>query len=80
MNKYTNVSQEEMLAVCCIINSEAEWYFNQLLDNDGKGTDDCYEFLSDQEDIVQFNIHQIKSYDRLFRRLIKKIFNRINSS
>tara|TARA_B100000035_G_scaffold224795_1_gene193270 strand:- start:254 stop:955 length:702 start_codon:yes stop_codon:yes gene_type:complete len=58
MNKYTNLSQEEMLAVCCIINPEAEWYFNQLLDNDGKGTDDCYEFLSDQEDIIQFNIHQ----------------------
>lgn len=58
MNKYKNLSEEEMLGVCNIINTNASWSFHQLLDNDGNGTDDCYEFLSDQEDIVQFNIHQ----------------------
>ena len=58
MNKYSKLSKEKKLAVCCIIKPEAKWYFHQLLDNDGKGTDDCYEFLNDQEDIIQFNIHQ----------------------
>ena len=58
MNKYKNLSEEEMLGVCNIINTNASWSFHQLLDNDGNGTDDCYEFLSDQEDIVQFDIHQ----------------------
>ena len=58
MNKYTNMSEDEMLGVCYIINPNAKWHFNQLLDNDGNGTDDCYEFLSDHDDIIQFNIHQ----------------------
>mgnify|MGYP000120583005 FL=1 len=58
MNKYKNLNEEEMLGICYIINSSASWHFNQLLDNDGNGTDDCYEFLSNQEDIIQFNIHQ----------------------
>jgi len=58
MNKYSNFSEDEMLGTCYIINPNAKWHFNQLLDNDGKGTDDCYEFLSDHEDIIQFNIHQ----------------------
>ena len=52
------LSKEEKLAVCCIINSEAKWYFHQLLDNDGNGTDDIYEFLNDCDDIVQFNVHR----------------------
>ena len=50
MNKYKNLNEEEMLGICYIINSSASWHFNQLLDNDGNGTDDCYEFLSNQED------------------------------
>ena len=58
MNKYSKLSKEEKLAVCCIINSEAKWYFHQLLDNDGNGTDDIYEFLNDYDDIVQFNVHR----------------------
>jgi hypothetical protein len=41
-----------------LINPDCKWEFNQILDNDGKGTDDCYEFLGDDESCIQFNIHQ----------------------
>lgn len=58
MNKYSKLSKEQMLKVCEIINPDTEWSFLQILDNDGKGTDDCYEFTATDESIVQFNIHQ----------------------
>ena len=57
-NKYSELSQEQMLHICKLINPTAEWKFFQYLDNDGKGGDDCYEFLSDDESCIQFNIHQ----------------------
>ena len=58
MNKYSKLSKEQMLNICKLINPDCKWEFNQLLDNDGKGTDDCYEFLGDDESCIQFNIHQ----------------------
>jgi len=58
MNKYSKLSKEQMLKVCEIINPDTEWSFLQILDNDGKGTDDCYEFTATDESIAQFNIHQ----------------------
>ena len=47
-----------MLEVCEIINPDTKWSFFQILDNDGKGTDDCYEFTAKDNSIAQFNIHQ----------------------
>jgi uncharacterized membrane protein YhaH (DUF805 family) len=47
-----------MLEVCEIVNPDTEWSFFQILDNDGKGTDDCYEFTAKDNSIAQFNIHQ----------------------
>ena len=35
-----------------------DYDFHQKLDNDGIGTDLTFEFLSTDESIVQFNIHQ----------------------
>jgi hypothetical protein len=58
MNKYSKLSKVQMLNICKLINPDCKWEFNQLLDNDGKGTDDCYEFLGDDESCIQFNIHQ----------------------
>jgi hypothetical protein len=58
MNKYSKLSKEQMLNICKLINPDCKWEFNQLLNNDGKGTDDCYEFLGDDESCIQFNIHQ----------------------
>lgn len=58
MNKYSKLSKDQMLNICKLINPDCKWEFNQILDNDGKGTDDCYEFLGDDESCIQFNIHQ----------------------
>jgi hypothetical protein len=58
MNKYSKLSIEQMLSICKLINPDCKWEFNQLLDNDGKGTDDCYEFVADDGSCIQFNIHQ----------------------
>lgn len=58
MNKFSKLSKEQMLNICMLINPDCKWEFNQLLDNDGKGTDACYEFLGDDESCIQFNIHQ----------------------
>ena len=70
-NKYSNLSKEQMLEVCKLINPHTQWEFHQICDNDGIGTDDCYEFISPDylEDFdgvdppadkkcIQFNIHQ----------------------
>ncbi len=57
-NKYSYLSQEQMLEVCNLINPNTKWEFHQYLDNDGKGGDDCYEFLGKDESCIQFNIHQ----------------------
>ncbi|MBM55343.1 MAG: hypothetical protein CMB32_02165 [Euryarchaeota archaeon] len=57
-NKYSKLSQSQMLEICTIINPSTEWSFHQKLDNDGIGTDLTFEFLSTDESIVQFNIHQ----------------------
>ena len=56
-----------MLKICEIVNPDTKWKFHQLLDNDGKGTDDCYEFLADDKSCIQFNVHkssnnEIRSY------------------
>jgi hypothetical protein len=61
MNKYSKLNNEQMLEICKIINPDANWEFNQLLDNDGKGTDNCFEFLSDDESCIQFNVHQTEN-------------------
>ena len=58
MNKYSELSKKQMLEVCEIVNPDTEWSFFQILDNDGKGTDDCYEFTAKDNSIAQFNIHQ----------------------
>jgi hypothetical protein len=58
MNKYSKLTKEQMIKVCEIINPNTEWSFFQILDNDGKGTDDMYEFTATDESIAQFNIHQ----------------------
>jgi hypothetical protein len=58
MNKYSELSKEQMLKVCEIINPDTEWSFLQILDNDGKGTDDSYEFTATNGSIAQFNIHR----------------------
>ena len=47
-----------MLEICKLINPNAEWNFFQYLDNDGKGSDDSYEFVGNDESCIQFNIHQ----------------------
>jgi hypothetical protein len=57
-NKYSNLSKEQMLEVCKLINPHTQWEFHQILDNDGIGTDDMYEFLAHDESIIQINIHQ----------------------
>jgi hypothetical protein len=58
MNKYSKLTENQMLNICKLINPDCNWEFHQLLDNDGKGTDDCYEFVGDDESCIQFNIHQ----------------------
>lgn len=66
MNKYSKLSKEQMLKVCEIIHPDTEWAFFQILDNDGKGTDDCYEFTATDESIAQFNIHQSEDDEMRF--------------
>ena len=66
MNKFSELSKEEMLDVCQIINPDTKWKFFQLLNNDGKGTDDCYEFIADDLSILQFNVHQNKEQELRF--------------
>ena len=58
MNKYSKLSKKQLLEICKLINPKTKWKFHQLLDNDGKGTDDCLEFISNDNSCVQFNIHQ----------------------
>lgn len=58
MNRYSQLSQEQMLDICKILDPDIEWSLNQVLDNDGKGTDDCYEFIAPDGSCIQFNIHQ----------------------
>ncbi len=58
MNRYSELSKDEMLEICKLINPACKWEFHQVLDNDGNGTDDCYEFVSDDESCIQFNIQQ----------------------
>lgn len=58
MNKYSKLDIDQMLDICNIINPDTNWKFHQILDNDGSGTDDCFEFLSDDDSCIQFNVHQ----------------------
>jgi hypothetical protein len=61
MNKYSKLSKDQMLNICKLINTDCEWEFNQILDNDGKGTDDCYQFLGEDEydySYIFFYIHR----------------------
>ncbi|AJR04689.1 CFI-box-CTERM domain-containing protein [Siansivirga zeaxanthinifaciens] len=64
MNKYSKLNKLEFLEICKIIHPDAEWEFHQVLDNDGKGSDDCYEFLGNDGSMMQFNIHR-SEYDEL---------------
>ena len=47
-----------MISVLNILHPDTEWKFNQELDNDGKGTDTCIEFLGKDTSCAQFNIDQ----------------------
>lgn len=58
MNRYSQLSQEQMLDICKILDPDIEWSLNQILDNNGKGTDDCYEFIGTDGSCIQINIHQ----------------------
>ena len=58
MNRYSQLSQEQMLDICKILDPDIEWSLNQILDNNGKGTDDCYEFIATDGSCIQINIHQ----------------------
>lgn len=58
MNKYSELNKEQRLEICKMIHPDTQWRFHQLIDNDGKGTDECYEFLGNDGSIIQFNIHQ----------------------
>lgn len=75
MNKYSKLNKDELLEVCKIIHPDTQWRFHQLIDNDGKGTDQCYEFLGNDCSIIQFNIHQ-SEYDvlRFFKQNGEKLW------
>ena len=65
-NKYSNLSKEQMLEVCKLINPHTQWEFHQYCEEDG-----MYEFLSpdyledfdgveppEDKKCIQFSIHQ----------------------
>ena len=58
MNKYSKLSRSQMIDVLNIIHPDTVWKFYQELDNDGKGTDTCIEFLGQDSSCAQFTIHQ----------------------
>ena len=58
MNKYSDLTKDQMISVLNILHSDTEWKFNQELDNDGKGTNTCIEFLGKDTSCAQFNIDQ----------------------
>ena len=55
MNKYSKLSKEQMLEVCKLINPDGNWKFHEILD---EGFDETFEFLSDDESCIQFNINR----------------------
>jgi hypothetical protein len=50
MNKYSNLSKDQMLEVCKIIHPDVNWKFHQIRDQNGEGTDDSVEFIDDDGD------------------------------
>ena len=58
MNKYSELSRNQMIEILNIIHPDTVWKFSQELDNNEKGTDTCIEFLGQDTSCAQFNIDQ----------------------
>lgn len=55
MNKYSSLSQKQMLEICEIINPDTKWSFFQF-----SKEDNMYEFLGEDESCIQFNVKSSK--------------------
>lgn len=55
MNKYSSLSQKQMLEICEIINPDTKWSFYQYSE-----PDKTYEFLGEDESCIQFNVNESK--------------------
>lgn len=60
MNKYSSLSQKQMLEICEIINPDTKWSFSQFFKLKKHTIMGTAEFLGEDESCIQFNVNESK--------------------